>query len=105
MKPKITHNNPFYDIEPANDAPIEEWKEWAFKLRETALKLQTDEKKRIGQLRKLRKELTKKNKVFAIYKKQIKGLESEIEKIEDNLICKFIQSMRRYFQANREIDQ
>lgn len=65
-------------IEPQDEASFEEWQEWALKLRDKVEKLTLEEKKRVTQLRGLRKELKKKNKVLGIYKQTIRELEEQV---------------------------
>ena len=84
---------------PEAEASLEEWQNWANQLQEKIQKLETEERKRIGQLRILRKDIRRKDKALGHYKHINRELEKKIEDYESGFILKWHKRMRRYFRV------
>jgi chromosome segregation ATPase len=80
-----------YDMEPDEDADIEAWKEWAYRLRTRAIT--GDERKEQAQIlvTKLKREVKEKNEVFIFYKDRVTDLENTIKNLKRNPAYRFIK--------------
>lgn len=75
---EVFYRKPLFEMQPGDNAPKDEWRDWAISLRKWAMKISKSEKNRKRQLKKLRRELNIKNKVFIHYKKKIEKLENKL---------------------------
>lgn len=87
---------PLLERIPKKSDPVEKWVEWSLELKKRCERLASDEKKRISQLRKLRKELKIKNKVFAYYKKERDEYENVIDMYESSILGKIFIFFRTH---------
>ena len=83
---------------PQESDPVEKWIEWSFELKERCERLISGEKKRITQLRKLRRELKKKNKIFAHYKKEKEEYENIIRKYESCIFIRILTLIKKHIK-------
>jgi len=89
---------------PPSDASIDEWQAWGLKLVADLNQMKADERARIKQLRKIRKELKHKNKVLGHYKSQRRQLEDRIMTYENSCLYKiqeFLYAMVKKENKNR----
>ena len=78
---------------PEEGDKAEAWRDWALKLRNWAYSISQSEKKRRNQLKKLRKELARKNAVFEHYKKRIEDLENRVAIYEASVIVRMYRRL------------
>ncbi len=85
------------ETSPEDGASLEEWQEWAFKLRDRVQKLTVEEKKRVKQLRILRKDIKRKDKALGYYKKVNKELILKIDDYESRTLFKLQEFIKHFF--------
>lgn len=91
----VTTRNPL-EIGPEDGASIEEWQEWAFKLRDRVQKLTIEERKRISQLRTIRKDIRRKDKALGYYKKVNEELIMMIKDYESGIFFELREFIKQY---------
>ena len=94
------NNKPLFKAMPNEDAGVEEWRNWAFKLRDWAYAISKDEKQRRNKLKQLRRELKTKNAVLKHYKDRISYLEDKLDIYESCIIIKMINSFKALIIKN-----
>lgn len=84
-------------MEPQENADIDEWKQWAYRLKNRAIRAEEIKNKAMAEVAVLRQDIAEKDKAFRYYKSEIANLENTITNIKRNpsyRICKFICSIR-----------
>ena len=86
---------PLFKQMPEENAGVEEWRDWALELHKWAYATSEREKQRRKQLKRLRKELAKKNAVFEHYKRRIVNLENQVSMYESSVLIRMYRRVRR----------
>ena len=85
---------------PAENSSIDEWKTWGNRIISKYEEVKNVNMSRVKDLRGLRKELKKKNKVLGYYKIKICELENENEKLANLPFCKIIKAIEQIFKKS-----
>jgi len=93
----LTVNRDLYSMEPGEFDGISEWKQWAYQLKNRAVRSEEIQKKVQREISTLKQDIKQKDQAFIMYKRQIKDLENTINSIKQQpayQIAKFILSIK-----------